>query len=113
MEFRSRGGALRDWFAMLQRVLMATMGPRYSCSIFGESYSLNSADFVHIDMLNTLILVSYVLIKNFNWGKMVVAITGATGFIGSRLVDRLVAGMKPYYLPIVFRDFRFRITTQN
>jgi nucleoside-diphosphate-sugar epimerase len=33
--------------------------------------------------------------------KMVVAITGATGFIGSKLVQRLVAGMNVHHLNVV------------
>ena len=32
--------------------------------------------------------------------KMVVAITGATGFIGSKLVQRLVAGMNVHHLNV-------------
>lgn len=47
--------------------------------------------------------MAFVLIWIWNWGKMVVAITGATGFIGSKLVDRLVAGVKPYYLAFVLQ----------
>ena len=43
--------------------------------------------------------------------KMVVAITGATGFIGSKLVQRLVAGMNVHHLIVARFRHAYKIRT--